>query len=482
MNEQFKKKAIKGFKWNFIDRILGQGVNFILMLIIARLVSPADYGLLAIIMVFVTLSNTFVDCGFSNALIRTCCKNEVDNSTVFYFNILFSIVIYFILFFLSKYIALFYAKSELELLIKCSSIVVVINSLGLVQQAILTSRIDFKTQTIVSFLSALVSGVVGIVLAYYGYKIWALIAQIITMVTIRVILLWIVVSWRPLLLFSLQSFKILFGYSVKILASELLLNFTGEFNNLIIGRYYSQTQLGYYSYASKMSGFPASVISSMVQRVTFPVFSNIKDEEQLLISNFKRMQGLIYFIASPIMLCISVLSEPLINVFLTDKWLPTAQLLTILAIALSLWPLIMAYKNLLYVKGRSDYEFKLQLFGSIMKVSAVIFISQYSLIIFCYVYSLISFVDTLLYGFVISRCVGYKLIDQFKNIHKISLISITSFLIVKTTILQYVSHDMYAILLGGMLYMLIYVLIAYIVKLNELKTIIFILKTTFLKQ
>lgn len=479
MESNLKKKTINGLKWSFIDRILGQGISFVLLVVIARLVSPADYGLLAIVMVFVNISNTFIDCGFSNALIRNSCKNDVDNSTVFYFNIIASSIIYVILFFLSGVMADFYNKPVLEILIKYASVVVIINSLALVQQSILTSRIDFKTQTVVSFVSALISGTTGIALAYNGYGVWALIVQTVTLSIIKTCLLWIVVRWKPLWVFSESSFRNLFGYSVRIMFSNLLANISTEINNLVIGRNYQPSQLGYYSYANKMSGFPSSVLVSIVRAVMFPALSQVKDDDTAVTNNFKTSLHLSYFVISPIMLCLAALAAPFITILLSDKWLPSADLLQILAISLSVWPLVIMYKNIMYVKGYSNYDVRIQFIITLLKLCAVLIFSHYSIIVFCWAYCIICMVETLVFGYATTLVMDYKLIDQLKDIHRTSLFSITSYLLVAFCVVPLFDNSMLQLFIGGFSFFISYIFLAYIFERSELKMIFQTLKTLF---
>ncbi|MDR1761766.1 MAG: lipopolysaccharide biosynthesis protein, partial [Bacteroidales bacterium] len=248
-----KQKTISGILWSSIERFSVQGIQFVLQIIMARLLLPADYGLIGMLAIFLAVSQSFIDSGFANALIRKQNRTEVDFSTVFYFNIVVGILFYFILFFTSPYIAEFYEAPILESLTKVVALNVFINSLTIVQRAKFTINVDFKTQTKASLLAVIISGAVGILMAYQGFGVWALVVQTITNGTINMIMLWIYSKWRPQFVFSITSFKEMFSYGSKLLLSGLIDTTYNNIYTMVIGKKFSQVDLGYFTRADQFA-------------------------------------------------------------------------------------------------------------------------------------------------------------------------------------------------------------------------------------
>ena len=371
MSESLKKEAIKGVVWSTLERFSVAGVNFIFGLILARLLMPADYGAIAMLAIFMAIAQTFIDSGFSNALIRKPDRTETDNATAFYFNIGVGLAAYFLLYLAAPYIARFYETPILTPLTRIMGLNLLLNSLCVVQQALLTARIDFKTQAKISLNAAVVSGLVGIGFAYTGYGVWALVIQSVLTSVIRTILLWILAKWRPKAKFSKQSFRDLFGYGSKLLLSGLLDTTYNNLYTIIIGKRFSAATLGVYSRADQWANFLSVNITGILQRVTFPVLSTIQNEDERLSIDYRKFLRISGFVIFPLMMGLAAVADPLTRFILTDKWADSIPLLRILCFALMLYPIHAINLNLLQVKGRSDLFLRLEIYKKILGVATL---------------------------------------------------------------------------------------------------------------
>ena len=369
MAESLKRKTVKGIVWSTLERFSVAGVNFIFGLILARLLMPTDYGAIAMLSIF--MAQTFIDSGFSNALIRKPDRTETDNATAFYFNIGVGLAAYFSLYLAAPYIAQFYKTSILIPLTRIMGLNLLLNSLCVVQQALLTARIDFKTQAKISLSAAIISGLVGIGFAYAGYGVWALAIQSVLASVIRTILLWILAKWRPKAKFSKQSFRNLFGYGSKLLASGLLDTIYNNLYTIVIGKRFSVATLGVYSRADQWANFLAINVTGILQRVTFPILSSIQNEDERLRVNYRKFLRVSGFVIFPLMMGLAAIADPLTRFILTDKWADSIPLLRILCFALMFYPIHAINLNLLQVKGRSDLFLRLEIYKKILGVATL---------------------------------------------------------------------------------------------------------------
>lgn len=366
--ESLKNKTKKGLAWSMIERFATQGVQFLFGIILARLLSPDDYGVIAMPLVFLAIAQCIIDSGFSTALIRKPELTEDDLSTAFYFNIGIGILCYAVLFFSSPLIADFYHTPILSSLLKVTALAVLFNPLCAVQQAILTRKIDFKTQAIVSLSGAVVSGIVGLYMAYNGFGVWSLVFQQVGGYVMRTILLWVLGKWKPKRKWSWESFHYLWGFGSKMLGSALLDTIYNNIYPIVIGKYFSAQDLGNYTRAQQFSSLPSSNVTGVLQRVTFPVLSSIQNEDERLAKNYRKILKLSAFLIFPLMLMLSAVADPLVRVLLTDKWEGSIILLQIICFSMMWYPIHAINLNLLTVKGRSDLFFRLEIFKKVVGV------------------------------------------------------------------------------------------------------------------
>lgn len=371
MSESLKNKTVKGVVWSTLERFSVAGVNFIFGLVLARLLMPSDYGAIAMLAIFMAIAQTFIDSGFSNALIRKPDRTETDNATAFYFNIGVGLVAYALLYLVAPYITQFYDTPILTPLTRIMGLNLLLNSLCVVQQALLTARIDFKTQAKISLTAAIISGLVGIGFAYVGYGVWALAIQSVLASVIRTFLLWILAKWRPKAKFSKESFRNLFGYGSKLMVSGLLDTIYNNLYTIVIGKRFSAANLGVYSRADQWANFLAINITGILQRVTFPVLSTIQDEDERLRTNYRKFLRISGFVVFPLMMGLAAIADPLTRFILTDKWADSIPLLRILCFALMLYPIHAINLNLLQVKGRSDLFLRLEIYKKILGVATL---------------------------------------------------------------------------------------------------------------
>ena len=369
--ESLKQKTKSGLLWSSIERFSNQGVQFVFSILLARILLPSDYGIIAMLSIFFAVAQTFIDSGFSSAIVRKKDRTESDLSTCFYFNIFVGLGFYIILFLCSPFIADFYDQPILSPIVKISGLNILINSLCIVQQAQFTIRIDFKTQAKVTLTSTIISGILGILLAYLGYGVWALVWQGVTGSFIRMLLLWIFSKWRPRESFSKDSFHYLFGYGPKMLASGLLDTTYNNIYPIVIGKFYSPAQLGNFSRAQGWASLPSSNITGVFQRVTFPVLTEMQDNDERLATNYRKLLRMSAFVVFPLMMLLAAVASPLVRVVITSKWDACVPYLQIICFAMIWYPIHAINLNLLQVKGRSDLFLRLEIIKKVVGVSVM---------------------------------------------------------------------------------------------------------------
>ena len=372
MSDNLKVKAARGLFWSSVDRFSSQGISFVFSIFLARILDISDYGIVAMIVVFMAVAQAFVDSGFSSALIRKPDLNEEDKSTAFYFNIVVGLACYGILFLASPLITDFYDEPLLSPIIRVTGLSIIFNSLCVVQRALFTIAVDFKTQAIISLACTVISGIVGLVMAYNGYGVWALVAQSTISTFLNFVLLWLCSRWRPVTGFSKASFRYLFNFGSKLLASGLLDTLYNNAYPIVIGKFYNSAQLGLYSRAQSYASLPSSNITGILQRVTFPVLSLMQDDDERLALNYRRLLRVSAFVVFPLMVMLAAVAAPLIRVMITSKWDGCVGFLQILSIAMMWYPIHAINLNLLQVKGRSDLFLRLEIYKKIFGVLILI--------------------------------------------------------------------------------------------------------------
>ena len=396
MPNTLKKQTITGVFWSGLERFSVQGVTFLVQLVLARLLTPNEYGLIGMLVVFLQIGQVFIDSGFANALIQKKECTPADFATVFYYNLLLSLAIYAILFFTAPFIASFYNQDILIPLLRLLSLTLIINALAIVQKTILVKRVDFRTQTKVSLFSAILSGVIGISLASKSFGVWALCWQQISFSFLQLFFYTLYVHWLPNSKFSKESFIKLFNFGSKLLISSLISVIYKNLYSVVIGKKFTAAELGYYTRAEQFAMFPSNNLGNIIARVAFPIFSKIQDDTPKLCTAYRRIIQYSSYIIFPLMCGLIAIAEPLITVLLTEKWLGIVPLLQILCIDWMLDHLSIINLNLLYVKGRSDWALRLEIIKKIIAIIILIATIPFGLTIMCWGRVLYSIIATII--------------------------------------------------------------------------------------
>lgn len=370
--ESLKNKTIKGVGWSAADALLGQGVTFIVGLVLARLLSPDEYGLIGICLIFTTVLNGIVDSGFSNALIRKKDVTDEDYNTMFTTNMAISIVLYVLLFISAPFVSDFFYRVELIALVRVTGLVLFFNALSITQVTILTKNIDFKTKTKASLVSAIISGVIGIAMAFMGYGVWSLVAQQLSKQLLYTLCLWVLSKWWPKFTFYKDSFKYMWGFGWKLLASGILNNVWNQLYQVVIGRCYTSSTLGHYTRANEYASIFSSNLTLIVQRVSYPVLAEIQDDKERMVQGYRKVIKVTMFVTAVCMISLGAVSEPLIYTLIGTKWHEAATYLPLICISMSLYPLHAINLNILQVLGRSDIFLYLEILKKIVGIVPIV--------------------------------------------------------------------------------------------------------------
>lgn len=371
MKSNNRNSTINSLFWSFFERIGQQGIQFVIAIILARLLIPEQFGLIAMLTIFMAVAQSFVDSGFGSALIQKQDANHLDECSIFFFNILVGFLVAVVLFLSAPWIAVFYHIPLLTPLARVLSLNLIINAFGIVHTTLLTKRIDFKAQMKVSVIATVLSGAIGVTMAYQGYGVWSLVVQSIGSNLFRTILLWFFLPWRPSWIFSWVSLRSMFSFGSKLLFSGLLDTIYNNLYLVVIGKMFSATDLGYYSRAQQTQQMPVANLSSTVGRVTFPVFSSMQDDKVRLKHGTRKALSTLAMVNFPLMIGLAVVAKPLVLVLLTDKWLPCVPYLQLLCVVGMLYPLHAINLNVLMAQGRSDLFFRLEIIKKAMIAAAV---------------------------------------------------------------------------------------------------------------
>lgn len=414
--ESLKKRTIKGVGWSAADAFLGQGVAFLVGVILARLLSPEEYGLIGICLIFTCVLNGIVESGFSNALVRKKNVTDDDYNTMFITNMASSIVLYILLFWSAPFISEFFHRPELTALVRVTGLVLFANALSITQVTILTKKIDFKTKTKASLTSAVLSGGIGIVMAFVGYGVWALVAQQVTRQLLYTLCLWVLNYWWPKLRFSKESFRYMWGFGWKLLVSGLLNNIWNQVYQVVVGKFYSPATLGQYTRSQEYAKIFSENITSIVQRVSYPVLSEIQDDKKRMVEGYRKVIKMTMFVTAISMIALGAVAEPMIYCLIGPKWHEAATYLPLICISMSLYPLHAINLNMLQVQGRSDIFLYLEIIKKVIAVFPIcmgIFVDIYWMLVASILTGLVAF---FLNSYYTGKSLGYSSWRQLKDV------------------------------------------------------------------
>lgn len=384
MAETLKQKAVSGVLWRIVEQGGKQIVQFGISVLLARLIMPDQFGMIAMLTIFISISGCFINSGLGDALYRKNDRTQADCSTVFWFSQIVSIIFYWILYFSAPLISDFYNMPQLTAVLRVSAIGIVIGSLGGINRMFLQLELDFKTLAKYNVFGLVVSGIVGVVLAYWDFQVWALVFQNLTSTIISTLTVVIKVKWLPSFVFSKQSFKEFFGFGSKLLASSLLDQIYSNIYGIVIGKFYNAADLAYYNRSKNQISLVTSMPNSVLQSVTFPLLVRIQENNESMKNAYRRIIKLSGFVIFPLALGVGAVAFPLINVLYGDLWIYAATLLSIMAFSGMWYPIHAINLNYLIVKGRSDLFFRLEVIKKITGVSILCITIPLGLEAMCY--------------------------------------------------------------------------------------------------
>jgi teichuronic acid exporter len=416
MPESLKNRTVSGVGWSAADALLGQGVTFLVGIILARILSPDEYGIIGIVTIFTSILTGIVDSGFSNALIRKTDASNEDYNTMFITNMVVSVILFLLLFLSAPQIATFFARPELVEIIRVMGLILIFQACSIVQITILTKRIDFKTKTRASIVAALISGIIGITMAYRGLGVWALVGQQLSRNLLYTVCLWLLNRWWPSWKFSIESFHYMWGFGWKLMLSGLLNNIWNQLYQVVVGKFYSPAILGQYSRSHEYANLFSTNLTSILQRVSYPVLSELQVDINRMVSAYRRLIKVSMFVTAVCMISMGAVSEPLIYCLIGPQWNEAARFLPLICISMSLYPLHAINLNMLQVQGRSDVFLYLEIVKKVIAIGPIclgIFVNIYWMLIGSIVVGIVSF---FLNSYYTGKRLNYTSFMQLKDV------------------------------------------------------------------
>ncbi len=481
MDERLKSKTLSGLFWIFFERSGAQVVSFIVSVVLARLLSPEDYGVISLILVFISICDVFVEGGFGNALIQKKDADDLDFSSVFYFSFIFSVVIYIIVFFAAPFIAEFYAMPIIMPVVRVMGLRIIVASINSVQKSVVSRNMQFKRFFFSTVIGTLISAVVGIVMAYAGFGVWALVGQYFTNTVLNTFILAVTINWRPKAMFSIKRLKTLISYGWKVLAASLVDNLYENFRSLYIGKLYTAQDLAYYTKGKQFPNLVVTNINSSITSVLFPVISSKQDDRQTVKAITRRAIKTSSYIIMPFMFGLAAIAEPLVTLLLTEKWLPCVPFLQILCFNSALMPIQSANSQAIYAVGRSDIALKTNIVKKSFGFLMVLFTARISVMAMAFGGIFTGIFCSVVNAYPNSKLLGYKYFEQIKDILPyvvISAVMCMFVLLIKFLNLSVALTLVMQIVVG----MVIYILLSVLFKIDSFWYVLDTLKSFFDKM
>lgn len=465
-----KQKAINGFSWTVFEGIFSQGAVFVVGIILARLLSPKDFGVVGIITAIITVTNSVVEAGFGSALIRKVEANDKDYNTVFYTNLITAVSLYLLLFFSAKQIAYFFETPILSNLIKVSASILIINGLVIIQRTIITKQLNFKKLGIFAVISSVIAGGIAVFMAYKDYGVWSLIAFSVLRPLLNSIMLWLSSKWAPKLQFSKQSFTELFNFGYKLLITNLVNTAYKNVYYFIIGKYFSPTSLGFYTRADQFQTPFSTNITFAIRRISFPILSNFQNDRKNLNLKFIQFIRFSMFLNFTIMLVIAAIAKPLILITIGEKWETSILYLQLLCIPGMLYPLQILHLNLLLIKGYSNLNLRLEIIKKIILIPIILTTVNYGIIHMIYGLILFSIIEYFINSYYTKNIIHYTIKDQFKDFIPFFLLAFLTF--IGMLAITYLISNLYLMLIIQIITgVLVFICVNETIKLSEYLTI-----------
>ena len=479
-NENIKNEVISSLIWKFLERIGTQGVQFIVSIILARLLLPSDYGVVSMILVFTAIANVFIQTGFSTSLIQKKDSDELDFSSVFYISLLIAAICYVILFFAAPIIASFYNMPAITSILRVISLTLFFGAINSVQNARIAKEMKFKKLFLSSLVAILISGATGVLMAYKGFGPWALVGQQIANSIATTIILWFTSGWQPKLMFSINRVKSLLSYGWKILCSALLDTVYQNIYNLVIGKFYSSSTLGNYNKGEQFPKLIAVNVDGAISSVMLPAYSKQQDRKDKLKKMVRRSIVTSSLLLFPMMFGLAAVAETVVKVLLTENWLGCVPFMQLLCIVYALYPINTANLQVIKALGKSDYFLKLEIIKKVIGLIVLIVTLPFGVLQMAIGQVLVAILSTFINAFPNRKLLNYNYFEQIKDLFPSLIISILMFIVVY--LFNFINLNMYILLVIQMLTgIIIYFGLAYIFKLESLNYLTEILKS-FLKK
>lgn len=465
-----KKKAAISLVWTFSQQFGNQLIGFIVSLVLARILLPAEFGLIGMIAVVVAIGNVLLDGGLTKSLIRDPNCDQTDYSTVFFFHLFASILVYIGVYFLAPFIADFYEQPILTSITRVYSLTIIITSFSVVQFARLTKVMDFKTQALIAIPAAIIGGITGVWMAYTGFGVWSLVWSSIVTSAVSTIQMWIYSKWLPSLRFDIEKFKKHFDFGYKLTLSDLLNRIFNNIFLIVIGKYFSAAQVGYYTRAETLKQLPVTNITNALNKVTYPLFVSIQDDDIRLKRVYKQLMLMVMFVIAPVLIFLAVLAEPVFVFLFTDKWLPAVPYFQILCVTGILFPLHSYNLTILNVKGRSDLFLKLEVIKKIIIIITILVAIPFGIMALLYGQVIVSLVGFFINAHYTKMFIAYSGWQQLKDVFPIlflALFAATVIYLLDTFALRD-QLNIIRILAGGVSGLAIYIITAYFLKYTSL--------------
>lgn len=475
------RKALVGIIWKFSEKIGSQLMQILIQIVLARLLLPEEYGLVGLLAIFINISDVFILQGLTTALIQKKDADEQDFSSVFLANIVVSLLIYFILFLIAPLVAQFYKEDSLTSIMRVLSLNVVIGAFAAVHNAILSRNLDFKKSFMRNISNTITQGIIGITLAVLGFGVWAMVFSKLAGTLVGMGVLWLTVRWRPRMFFSLTRVKSLFRYSSKVLGTNLLNTIFNNIHSLIIGRYYTAADVGYYQRGQQIPQSLMLSIDGSMTEVLYPVFSKVQGNDEQLKDALRRSIKTSMYVVLPIMAGLCVVSEPLTLLLLTDKWLPSVPFMQIQCAICMFWPLSHR-SHALNAMGRSDVTFKLSIIGKCITLGCIFSMLKFGIYALMVGTLLASFLSFGVTSYYVNKHLNYSIFELMSDIWK-TLIS-TSLMVVVVWILgEVLSLSLVMSLVVQVIVGIVtYVLLSVIFKIESFKYILSIVSSFICKK
>lgn len=475
MIESLSHKTVKGVFWSSVERFSSQIVFFLVTLVLARYLTPDDFGLIGMLVVFLAVAQSLIDSGFSLALIRKQNRDNVDNSTAFYFNIVTSLFVYLLLYAIAPLAALFFHEPQLTVVMRVLCIIVIIDSFAIIQRVQYTSAVNFRVQAKATAIAATLAGLVGIALAIKGAGVWSIVCQLILNSAFNTILLWFFSKWRPLLVFSWKAFKELYLFGFNLMIAGIIDTLYLNSYQIFIGRFFSAASLGHFTQAKTIANFPSANLSVVISRVTYPIMSSIQKDNERLSEVYRQLVRVIAFGVFPMMCGLAALAHPTIQFLMGSQWNFAAILLVPLSFGFMFYPIHVINMNVLQVKGKSKLYLKSEIIKKVISITILVCSIPFGVIVMCYGRIVSSVLTLLVNMYFTSKEIEVSLYTLIKDLVPVLGLSVTMFGLVCWVTIGFESVFI-QLGIGIIVGALLYVSGAYLLKIKELNYIVSLTK------